>query len=315
MSHYSSFKPKHDHSRWKHSHNFAFGHEVESERRTFWVMLLTAVMTVVEIAAGWFYNSIALFADGWHMATHALALGIGYFAYRYARLHTGNDEYTFGTGKIQALGSYSSALILAFVALFVLGDSVRAFFVAEEIAYNQAIAVAFIGLIVNLVSIKLLHVGHRHGDGEGHAHSHGHEHDHNLKAAYAHVVVDAMTSVLAIVALLAGKYLNWVWMDPLVGIIGAVIIAQWAWALLRNAMKMLLDRQPSASLLKDISTRIAGDGDSQVADLHVWNIAPGRVAAIISVVTHEKRVTDDYKYRLKDLGLSHITIELNHCPC
>ena len=303
------FKLAHDHGRYKHSHNFAFGHEGESERRTFWVMLLTAAMTVVEIAAGWLYNSIALFADGWHMSTHALALGIGYFAYRYARVHSTNSEYTFGTGKIHALGSYSSALILAFVALFVFGDSMRALFGAEQISYNQAIPVACIGLCVNLLSIRLLHVGGEHSHGDGH----GHEHDHNMKAAYAHVVVDAMTSVLAILALLAGKYLHWTIMDPLVGIIGAVIIAQWAYALIKNAMQMLLDRQPSSEMLKDIKTKIENDDDSQISDLHLWNVAPGRIAAIVSVITHEKRQADEYKLRLSGLGLSHVTIELNHC--
>ncbi len=304
------FKLAHDHKRWKHSHNFAFGHEAESERRTFWVMLLTAAMTIVEIAAGWFYNSIALFADGWHMSTHALALGIGYFAYRYSRLHAANQYYTFGTGKIQALGSYSSALILAFVALFVAGDSLRALFGAETVSYNQALPVAFLGLGVNLLSIRLLHVGGEHSHGDGH----GHDHDHNMKAAYAHVVVDAMTSVLAILALLGGKYLNWTILDPLVGIIGAIIIAQWAYALLKNAMQMLLDRQPATTLLSDIKTKIESDGDSQVSDLHVWQVAPGRNAAIVSIVTHEQWQADDYKLRLGGLDLSHITIELNRCP-
>jgi cation diffusion facilitator family transporter len=200
-------------------------------------------------------------------------------------------------------------LILGFVALFVFVESIRGFLGAEAISYNQAIPVAFIGLIVNLVSIKLLHGGHDHAEVDGH----GHEHDHNMKAAYAHVVVDAMTSVLAIVALLAGKYLGWSWMDPLVGLIGAVIIAQWAWALIKNAMTMLLDRLPSPSLLQDIKEKVEGDGDSQVADLHLWNIAPGRIAAIISVVSHQQRFADDYKARLADLNLSHITIELNLC--
>ena len=309
MSSDFEFKLAHDHARWSHSHNFAFGHEVESERRTFWVMLLTAAMTVVEVSAGWFYNSIALFADGWHMSTHALALGIGYFAYRYARLQSKNDDYTFGTGKVQALGSYSSALILALVAIFVFGDSMRALFGAEPVSHNQAIPVAFVGLIVNLLSIRLLHVGSGHSHDDGH----GHEHDHNMKAAYAHVVVDAMTSVLAILALLAGKYLHWTIMDPLVGIIGAIIIAQWSIALLKNAMQMLLDRQPSKELLGQIRSKVEGDGDSQVADLHVWHVAPGRTAAIVSVICHQQRSADDYKLRLSGLGLAHVTIELNHC--
>ena len=303
------FKLAHDHTRWKHSHNFAFGHEVESERRTFWVMLLTAAMTIIEIGAGWFYHSIAVFADGWHMSTHALALGIGYFAYRFARLHAKNNAYTFGTGKIHALGSYSSALILAFVALFVFGQSIWGFISPEVIAYNQAIPVAIVALFVNLLSIKLLHVGGEHSHGDGH----GHEHDHNMKAAFAHVVVDAMTSVLAIAALVAGKYWQWTWLDPLVGIIGAVIIAQWAYALLRNAMQMLLDIQPANTLMADIKSRIENDGDSQIADLHLWQVAPGRNAAIISVISHVQRQPDDYKMRLSGLGLSHITVELNHC--
>jgi cation diffusion facilitator family transporter len=298
MSEPFKFKLAHDHTRWKHSHNYAFGHEVESERRTFWVMLLTAAMTIIEIGAGWFYHSIAVFADGWHMSTHALALGIGYFAYRYARLHAKNSAYTFGTGKIHALGSYSSALILAFVALFVFGQSVWGFISPEIISYNEAIPVAFVALCVNLLSIKLLHVGggHSHDDG------HGHEHDHNMKAAYAHVLVDAMTSVLAIIALLAGKYWHWTWMDPLVGIIGAIIIAQWA-----------LDRQPANNLLQEIRTKIESDGDSQISDLHLWNIAPGRLAAIVSVVSHQQRQADEYKLRLQGLDLSHVTVELNHC--
>ena len=304
-----TYKFAHDHARYEHSHNFAFGHEVESERRTFWVMLLTAAMTIIEIGAGWFYHSIAVFADGWHMSTHALALGIGYFAYRLARLHAKNNAYTFGTGKIHALGSYSSALILAFVALFVFGQSIWGFISPEVIAYNQAIPVAIVALCVNLLSIKLLHVGGEHSHGDGH----GHEHDHNMKAAFAHVVVDAMTSVLAIAALVAGKYWQWTWLDPLVGIIGAVIIAQWAYALLRNAMQMLLDIQPANTLMADIKSRIENDGDSQIADLHLWQVAPGRNAAIISVISHVQRQPDDYKMRLSGLGLSHITVELNHC--
>jgi cation diffusion facilitator family transporter len=303
------FKLAPDHQRHQHSHNFAYGHEAESERRTFWVMLLTGVMTLVEIAAGWMYNSIALLADGWHMSTHALALGIGYFAYRYARLHASNDDYTFGTGKIHALGSYSSALILAFVALFVLIDSGRALFGAEAISYDQAIPVAFIGLIVNLLSIKLLHVGGDHGHGDGH----GHEHDHNMKAAYAHVVVDAMTSVLAILALLAGKYLHWTLMDPLVGIIGSIIIAQWAYALLRNAMQMLLDRQPDKELVQNIKSKIESDGDSSISDLHVWQVAPGRNAAIVSILNHKNVSVDDYRMRLAVYNLAHLSIEVNTC--
>jgi cation diffusion facilitator family transporter len=309
MSNGFEFKLEHNHAQWKHSHNYTFGHEAESERRTFWVMLLTASMTVVEVTAGWLFKSNALFADGWHMSTHAFALGIGYFAYRYARVHSKSPDFTFGTGKVHALGSYSSALLLAFVALFVLVDSAWALFGADQISYDQALPVAFFGLFVNLLSIRLLHVGSGHSHGDGH----GHEHDHNLKAAYAHVVVDAMTSVLAILALLAGKYLHWWFLDPIVGVIGAIIIAQWAFALIKNALKMLLDRQPSSSLLNEINDKIESDGDSQTADLHLWHVAPGRLSAIVSIVTHEHRQVEEYKSRLGSLGLSHVTIELNHC--
>ena len=200
-------------------------------------------------------------------------------------------------------------MLLAFVALFVLLDSVWSLFRAETISYDQALPVAFVGLVVNLLSIRLLHVGNGHSHGDGH----GHEHDHNLKAAYAHVVVDAMTSVLAILALLAGKYLQWWFMDPIVGIIGAVIIAQWSFALIRNALEMLLDRQPSSAMLNEINDKITSDGDSQIADLHLWHVAPGRLAAIVSIVTHENRNVEEYKGRLGSLGLSHVTIELNHC--
>ncbi len=231
MSLYADFKPKHDHSRFEHSHNFAFGHEAESERRVFWVMILTAVMMVIEIAAGWYFNSMAVFADGWHMATHAAALGIGYFAYRHARLNATSHAYSFGTGKVQALGSYSSALLLALVAVFVLVDSLWAILRPSAIAFDESLAVAVVGLVVNVVSIRLLHVS-----GHDHEH-HGHAHDHNLKSAYAHVVVDAMTSVLAIIALLLGKYMGWLVFDALVGIVGAVIIGQWSWGLIRNSLR------------------------------------------------------------------------------
>ncbi len=319
MSQDFKFELAHDHSTWQHSHNFAFGHEVESERRTFWVMVLTAFMTVAEVAAGYFYNSFALFADGWHMSTHAVALAMGYFAYRYARLQARNEAYSFGTGKVHALGSYSSALVLSFVALFVLGDSIWGLFQTHAISYDQAIPVAFVGLIVNLMSVKMLHMGgdhsgHDHGhDHEGHDHAKGHEHDHNMKAAYAHVVVDAMTSVLAIGSLFVGKYLHWTILDPIVGIVGAVIIGQWAWSLMKTALTLLLDRRPSSELANGIRSKIESDGDSQIADFHLWQVAPGRTAAIVSVISHQPRSADEYKGRLKGLDLAHITIETNIC--
>lgn len=307
------FKLAHDHTRWLHSHNFAFGHEQESERRTFWVLLLATSMTVIEIALGYYFNSIAVFADGWHMSTHAIALGIGYLAYRVARNHAKNQSYTFGTGKVHALGGYTSAVILAFVAVFVAADSIWSLLHPGVIAFNEALIVACVSLAVNLLSIRMLHVGGDHAHDHGHEHAKGHQHDINLKSAYAHVVVDAMTSVLAILALLGGKFMGWGFLDPLVGLIGAFIIAQWSYSLMRSAMKMLLDRSVGNEMREKIKSLIEEDGDSKIADLHFWDIAPGRAAAIVSVVAHNAVSVDDYKSRLKKLDLAHVTIEVNIC--
>ena len=316
----------HDLSRWSHQHDYSQGHERESERRTALVVAITGVMMVIEIACGWLFNSMALLADGWHMATHTLALGVGVAAYRYARIHAQNPAFSFGTGKIHALGGYTSALFLAFVAVGVLVESVRSLYQPHAIDYNEALIVAVVGLLVNLASVKLLQHDHGHSHGHDHDHNHAHadahdrphthddahEHDINRKAAYAHVVVDAMTSVFAIVALLLGKYMGWAMMDPIVGIVGAIIIGQWSYGLLKTAMGTLLDRQPE-TLLAPIRTAIEGDGDSEVADLHIWQVAPGKMAAILSIVTHTPRTIDEYKTRLHPFGLAHITVELNQC--
>jgi cation diffusion facilitator family transporter len=307
------FKLAHDHSRWEHSHNFAFGHEQESENRTLWVLLLASTMTVVEIALGYYFNSIAVFADGWHMSTHAIALGIGYLAYRVARQQAKNQSFTFGTGKVHALGGYTSAVILAFVAIFVAADSIWSLLHPGVIAFNEALIVAFVSLVVNLLSIRLLHVVEGHGHDHGHEHAKGHAHDINLKSAYAHVVVDAMTSVLAILALLGGKFMGWGFLDPIVGLIGAFIIAQWSYSLIQGASKMLLDRSIGHEMREKIKSLIEDDGDSKIADLHFWDIAPGRAAAIVSVVTHHAVSVDSYKARLKKLDLAHVTVEVNIC--
>ncbi|MFA6268044.1 MAG: CDF family Co(II)/Ni(II) efflux transporter DmeF [Pseudolabrys sp.] len=333
----------HDLSRWAHQHDYAYGHERDSERRTSIVVLLTGAMMVAEITSGWLFNSMALLADGWHMATHTVALGVGVYAYRYARLNAHNPAYSFGTGKVHALGSFTSALFLALVAAFILGDSLWTLMDPKPVRYDEALIVAVLGFIVNAISIKLLHAGgHDHHDQHGDLHGHGHDHDHgqhphahdhdhdhdgahhhvrdrgrahdhNLKAAYAHVVVDAMTSVFAIVALLVGKYLGWTAVDPIVGIVGAFVIGQWAYNLIRNATHTLLDRQPSTEVLDEIRSRIQDDGDSRIADLHVWYVAPGRLSAIVSVVAGATRSADDYRARLDDLDLAHLTIEFNQC--
>lgn len=301
------FKLAHDNRPFEHGHDFSHGHEEESEWRVLAVAILTAVMMAVEIAAGFWWNSMALLADGWHMSTHAAALGIGFFGYRYARLHARDRAYSFGAGKIHALSSYTSAAMLSFVALWVLADSFWTFWHPKQIQFDQSLIVAAIGLAVNLLSVRLLHVG------GGHGHSHGHAHDMNRSAAHAHVIVDSMTSVFAILALLAGKYLAWIWLDPAVGVLGAVIIGQWSWALLRQAMPMLLDRIPEEGLVEKVRATLEGDGDTRVADLHLWQVAPGRKAAIISVVNHQGQGVENYRARLEDLGFDHLSIEVNRC--
>lgn len=313
----------HDISAWKHRHDFTLGCEHESERRTLYVVALTSAMMVTEIICGWLFNSMAVLADGWHMSTHALALAAGYFAYRFARTHKEHPAFSFGTGKVHALGGYTSAIFLALVAAIVFGESLWRLIYPEPIQYNEALLVACLGFVVNMVSVWLLHIGsdhhhelhhdHDHNHTHDHSHDHGHHHDSNLKAAYAHVVLDAMTSVLAVIGLLVAKYAGWTRIDPMIGIIGAGIIAQWAYQLICNSASVLIDRQPDAALAREIRTRIEADGDSQIADLHVWPVAPGRVAAIVSIVAHDPHPIDYYKEKLHHMPLDHITIEVNQC--
>jgi cation diffusion facilitator family transporter len=267
---------------------------------------------------------MAVLADGWHMSTHALALAAGYFAYRFARTHKDHPAFSFGTGKVHALGGYTSAIFLAVVAAVVFGESFWRLLYPEPIRYNEALLVAALGFMVNMISVRLLHIDSHHHhelhhdhehdhDHSHHHHAHEHHHDSNLKAAYAHVALDAMTSVLAIVGLLVAKYSGWVHIDPIIGIIGAGVIAQWAWQLIRNTAFVLIDRQANTDIASDIRKRIESDGDSQVADLHVWPVAPGRTAAIISVVAHDPHPIDYYKEKLHDMPLDHLTIEVNRC--
>ena len=311
----------HDTSRWSHQHHYAQGNERDSERRTTWVVVITAVMMVAEITAGWLFNSMALLADGWHMATHTLALGVGVYAYRYARLHANDASYSFGTGKVHALGAYTSALFLGAVAIMVLIESVAGIFNPKAIHYDEALIVAAIGLLVNIASVFLLHGGgyhhHHHHDHDHHDHAHDdhhHDHDINRKAAYAHVIVDAMTSVFAIVALLAGKYFDLAVVDPIVGVVGGIIIGKWSLSLMHTAVAPLLDRQAAPDLLARIRAQVEADGDSKIVDLHVWEVAPGSHAAIISLVADNPRSADEYKSRLHALNLAHITVERNQCP-
>ncbi|HSM23524.1 MAG TPA: CDF family Co(II)/Ni(II) efflux transporter DmeF [Anaerolineaceae bacterium] len=293
----------------QHSHAFGQDKKRPGEARTFIVIVITATMMVIEITAGILYGSMALLADGLHMASHAAALSINAFAYVYARKNAHNPAYSFGTGKVNALGGFSGAILLAVFAILMIWESGNRLVEPVEIFFNQAIMVAVIGLIVNGASVFILGVkekDHEHG-----GHTHSHQHDHNLKSAYLHVVTDAFTSVLAIVALLTAKYFGFVWMDPLMGIVGAILITRWSIGLLRSTSAILLDKQASKDIQDKIRHSIEGDGYSQVTDLHVWSIGPNIYAALISILSDGQTTPAAYKARIpKELGLNHISVEV-----
>lgn len=303
---------------WQHSHDFSVKNET-GERRTQYVLILTAITMVVEIIAGSIYGSMALLADGWHMGTHVAAFMITLFAYRYARKHANSPAYAFGTGKVSVLGGFASAIALAVVSLVILIESMQRIIDPHMIQFNEAIAVASLGLFINVVSAFLLkesHHHHHHGHHEGHHHHHD---DHNLKAAYFHVLADALTSLLAIVALLSGKYFGWQWLDPAMGIVGAIIITRWSYGLLKQTSPILLDGSIDAEYQLAIKETIEKDSDNRISDIHIWKVGSNHYAAIISLVTHFPKSTDYYKELLRDFHkLSHITIEVNACsgePC
>ncbi|RHW18319.1 cation transporter [Sphingomonas gilva] len=279
-------------------------------RRTLWVVALTAVMMVVEIVAGWWTGSMALLADGFHMATHAGALGVAALAYRYARAHANDPRYTFGTGKVGDLAGFASALVLAVFALGIGWESVERLIEPRGVAFGEATLVAVIGLVVNLASAWLLGGGghhHHHGHDHGHGHAHHHGADNNLRAAYFHVLADALTSVLAIVALLAGAYLGWGWADAVVGILGAIVIARWAWGLMRDSASVLLDTA-DPDVAQAMRSAIEGAGDAELVDLHVWKIGPAARAAIVTVSGPAS--AEAVRVRLAGVpGLAHVTVE------
>ena len=297
-----------DLDKWRHDHNFQAASQ-HGERNTRRVIILTLATMVLEIITGFISGSMALLADGWHMGTHAVALGITLLAYRFARRHADNPLYSFGTGKVGVLGGFTSAVVLAIIALLMAVESVERLFTPVAIRFNEAIIVAFIGLIVNLVSAFLL----RHKPLHDHSHGHTiHHHDHNLKSAYFHVLADALTSVLAIVALLTGKAFGWIWMDPIMGVVGAVIIARWAYGLLRDTSKILLDRDVALDTVSRIYERIEGRSGGKVTDIHIWRIGSGQLAGIISILTTDPQPPDFYKNLLEDFEeLVHLTVEVN----
>lgn len=302
---------------WEHGHCFGQDLRRPGERRTLVVIAITATMMVVEIIAGLAFSSMALLADGLHMGSHAAALAITAFAYIYARRHARDPGFSFGTGKVNALGGFSGAVLLATFALLMAAGSVDRLVHPAKIAIDYAIFVAVLGLIVNGVCMVILNVDdqdHAHDDHHGEGPGDGHHHDHNLRSAYLHVLADALTSVLAIVALLAAKYLGFTWMDPAMGIVGAVLVARWSLGLLRTTSAVLLDRQGPVCIRDGVTKRIETDGDSRVADLHLWSVGPGVYAAEIAVVAHSPFTTDEYRARLpRELCLAHVTIEIHEC--
>lgn len=299
---------------WRHDHVFLGARHDRNERRTWFVVALTAVMMVVEIIGGMIFGSMALVADGWHMSTHAGALAIAALAYRFARRHAYDERFAFGTGKLGELAGFSSAMILAMIALLIGYESALRLLNPVSISFDQAIAIAVLGLAVNLGSAWLLRDEHDHDHRHGYDNDHDHHHeDHNLRAAYLHVLADALTSVLAISALLAGRFYGWVWMDPAMGIVGALVIAHWSLGLLRSSGAVLLDTVPDMRLARQIKERLEV-GNDRVADLHLWRLGPEHLGVVASVVSDVPQAPETYKARLAGLsGLSHVTVEVHAC--
>lgn len=290
---------------WAHSHDFGVD-DSSSESKVRVVFALTTVVMVLEIGAGVWSGSMALLADGWHMGTHSVAFAITMFAYFYAKKHANNRAFSFGTGKVNYLGGFASAIALAIVALMMAIESVQRLFEPHTIHFDEAIMVAIIGLTVNIASVFLLHDGHHHD------HDHHHHSDQNMKAAYFHVLADTLTSVLAIVALLAGKFYGWIWMDSLVGIIGAVVISRWSYVLIRESSEVLLDKSEGYPSLAKAIDAIAAGNETVIKDIHIWKIASIHRAAILSVAAKNPLEPNEYKAILKQCvpRLSHVSIEI-----
>lgn len=319
----------------KHDHVFLGADHERNERKVWLVIALTATMMVAEIVAGSIFGSMALTADGWHMSTHAGAMLIAALAYLYARRQARNPRYTFGTGKLGDLAGFASAIVLALIALLIAWESVVRLADPVVIDFDQAIWVAVLGLAVNLASAWLLrgedhhhdghhghhghhgahhHDGHHHEGHHGHHGGHDHAHraeDHNLRAAYLHVLADALTSVLAIAALLLGRSYGWIWLDPVMGVVGGLVIARWSWGLIRATATVLLDARPDDEDLADeIRSKVETEKD-RISDLHVWQVGPGHHAAIVALVTPEPKTPSFYKEKLRGLRqLSHVTVEV-----
>ena len=314
----------HNLASWQHNHAYDSGNRA-AERRTWIVVAITAVTMVAEIVAGYLTGSMALMADGWHMATHVIALSIAGLAYLLARRWSKDERFAFGTWKIEVLGAFASALLLAVVALAMVIESVHRLLAPAPINFIPALVVASIGLAVNLASAWVLgggdgdhghaHHGHDHGESHGHREHRAEHHDLNLRSAYMHVVADAFTSVLAIAALAAGLWLGWSWLDPSMGIVGAAVILWWSKGLLGDSARVLLDREMEEPLVREIRAAIEVDGDAEIADLHVWRVGRASHAAVLAVVAHAPLTPAVYRKRLAGIhSLMHISVEVNKCP-
>lgn len=321
---------------WEKNHHFLSGQQDRNEKRLWLVIGITVAMMAAEIGGGLIWGSMALLADGWHMASHAGALGISAMAYVVARRNAGNPRFSFGTGKVGDLAAFSSAVALGLVALLIAVESVFRLIEPRAIHFGEAIAVAAIGLVVNLVCAWLLHGhdGHDHHHGHGHAHDHhdhhehdhdhGHDHghdehhkDHNMAAAYVHVLADALTSVLAIIALLVAMTVGWTWLDPVIGLLGAFVIGRWSLSLMRATGGILLDMAPDDGLMDRARAALESETD-RVTDLHIWRVGPGHLAAMATIVSSNPQPAHAYHDRLRGLGpasrmLSHVTIEVHSC--
>jgi cation diffusion facilitator family transporter len=297
----------------RHTHRFDEGNPL-AEKNTLRVAVLTAVMMVVEITGGWYYNSMALLADGWHMSSHTVALGLSLFAYVFARKYAHDSRFSFGTWKIEVLGGYTSAIFLVMVAGLMIYQSLERLISPSQIHYDQAIAIAIVGLLVNLASAWLLKDGHHHHHDHEHEHHdhHGH-HDLNLRSAYMHVLADAATSVLAIIALFGGKLWGISWLDPVMGLVGAVLVSVWAYSLLRDTGRVLLDAEMNAPVVAEIRDVIdASPVKARLCDLHVWRVGKGKYACILSLATDNEASPEYFKQQLSiHEELVHISIEIN----
>lgn len=297
--------------KWKHNHVFDQNRIREGERKTLLVIGLTITMMLIEVISGMIFGSMALLADGLHMASHSIALGIAAFAYSYARRHADDRQYSFGTGKVNALGGFTGAVLLALFAVLMAWESSVRLFHPVDIVYNQAILVAVTGLIVNGICAWILGAGNHHDHANEH-HDHGHDHDLNLESAYLHVLADALTSILAIIALVTAKYQGLVWMDAFMGIVGAILVARWSTGLIRSSSQILLDHQGPSEAVSLIKECIEGDMNSRIVDLHLWKIGPSSYSLALTVVADRIVSADIYKSRIPDdLGIDHMTVEVH----